>query len=458
VRIESRRRDARATTLIAIFILCFGAAWQLAALETTAPNTIYDSNPKHLWNRLNETLFQRTAQDGKKFGLDELDILYWFRTQTLLTEPTHQQALAVMDEFIHSHGEKLISDPLKRALLQRDLWELFDWSAKRFWKPEQIQGARELQPRLAKMIRRLALTTNEIAALPDNYAQSVVKGLADLPHELFETNGDWVGVSIRGYNPVQVAPEHLQQFDGHSAFSVMVHMPGGRQAAMDYLESLRRFAQFDHPWMYVSNRMLWVSTNEPRDVLILNTNIPQFATNTEWALARRMCVIDVDGKIQPTPITESIQLRRYCKIEPAFSDPNFWMSTNIVQIFHEFQFDKRHNGLLRSVGKDERGFNFVHFRSQGIDPFEREYRNGSQEGPIDSDRIQSEVLKTCFECHSSRGIFSVKSYTGDLSPLPIPKPLDLAPVPFTREAMATIYWKQRQYDWGLLQGLWAQND
>ena len=228
---------------------------------------------------------------------------------------------------------------------------------------------------------------------------------------------------------------------------------------MEYLESLRSFAQYDHPWMYVSNRMMRVSPNEPKDVLNLNTNIPQFSTNTEWAIARRMCVIDVDGKIQPTPITESIQMRRFCKIQRAFSDPNVWMSTNIVQIFHEFQFDKRHNALLRSVGKDEKAFNFVHFRSQGMDPFEREFRNGAQEsGPIDSGRFQSEALKTCFECHSDRGIFSVLSYTGSLSPLAIPKPIDLAPIPFTREATATIYWKQRQYDWGLLQGFWRQED
>ena len=44
---------------------------------------VYDPNPHHLWNRLNETLFDRTAQDGKKYGLDELDILYWRTNQPL---------------------------------------------------------------------------------------------------------------------------------------------------------------------------------------------------------------------------------------------------------------------------------------------------------------------------------------------------------------------------------------
>jgi hypothetical protein len=31
--------------------------------------------------------------------------------------------LAVLDEFISTHGERLVRDPLKRAWLQRDLWE-----------------------------------------------------------------------------------------------------------------------------------------------------------------------------------------------------------------------------------------------------------------------------------------------------------------------------------------------
>src|SRR3954463_9242120 len=62
-------------------------------------STVYDPNPKHLWNRLNETLFDRIAPDSKQYGLDELDILYWGRTTHLLTEPSHQRTLAVLDEF-----------------------------------------------------------------------------------------------------------------------------------------------------------------------------------------------------------------------------------------------------------------------------------------------------------------------------------------------------------------------
>jgi hypothetical protein len=166
-------------------------------------NAIYDPNPNHLWNRLNETLFVRTAQDGKKYGFCELDILYWSRTTNLLVGVPHQRALAVLDEFITSHGETQIRDPLKHALLQRDLWALFDWTARpNFYNGRFAGEQHELQKRLAIVIRRLALTTNEIAALPDNYAQAGTNlALTDLPRGMFQINGNWVNVSVDGMDP-----------------------------------------------------------------------------------------------------------------------------------------------------------------------------------------------------------------------------------------------------------------
>ena len=110
-------------------------AWWLqtaGAAMAAVESTIYDPDPRHLWNQLNQTLFERTAPDGKQFGLDELDILFWRTTDHLLAGPSREKTLAVLDEFISTKGEGLLHDPLKRAWLQRDLWALFDWSAKPF--------------------------------------------------------------------------------------------------------------------------------------------------------------------------------------------------------------------------------------------------------------------------------------------------------------------------------------
>jgi hypothetical protein len=198
----------------------------------------------------------------------------------------------------------------------------------------------------------------------------------------------------------------------------------------------------------------------------LNPNLPQFPTNTEWALVRRMCVIDTGGKIQPAPITESIQMRRYY----AFTRPTTIMVTNrngyVVPVpippinNYEFQMNRRQNCELREIGQNEKGFNFVHFHGIGIDPFESSFRNAADiQQPPDSSKLQSVTLHTCMECHSSGGIFSVNSYTRFLSfSESSQRPANLTPVDFNREIMNTIFWKQRQFDWGLLQGLWHQEN
>lgn len=418
-------------------------------------NTIYDSNTNHLWNRLNETLFVRTAPDGKQFGLDELDILYWGRTTNLLAGTSHHKALASLDEFIHTHGEKQIHDPLKRALLQRDLWELFDWSTGYTSSPNEKLARRDLQSRLVIAIRQLALTTNEIAALPDNYARTTKISAPDLPAGLNQTNGDWLSVSDQ--NAGLTAPSHVASFRGHSTFQVLVHFPAGRQAAIAYLNQLHRF---EHVWIYVTNYSTLDTTNEPHEVLSLNPNLPQFPTNTEWALIRRMCVIDADGSLQPTPIMESVQMRRYYTFtDRMITNSGGGVNSITPQNRYEFQMNRRQNCELREIGQNEKGFNFVHFMGMGFDQFEYTSRNASNEVEVlDSARLQSVTLDTCMQCHSGPGLFSVNSYTRFLSFSESPeRPANLTPLDFHREVLATIDWKQRQFDWGLLQGLWQNN-
>jgi hypothetical protein len=454
-------------SVLPILMVVFGLTGRLVAADTTGGNTIYDSNPKHLWNRLNQTLFERTAPDGKKYGLDELDILYWANTTNLLSRSSRSEAFAVLDEFINTHGEKLISDPVKRALLQRDLWQLFDWTTYHHEGPNDVHRAfsknfpvatRELQIRLAVLLRRLALTPNEIAALPDNYAQADSRNLPDLPHHLFDTNGDWVSLGISSYNS-DIAPIHSQSFGSRSGFSIAVHVPENRQAAISYLENLRKFAQDNEAWVYHTNRNPSGFANAPKEILALNPAIPQFPTNTEWALVRRMYLIDLDGNIQPSRLVESIQVRRYVQIKRAFGDPHVSMHTNIVQKFFEFQLDRRHNASLRAIAADEAGFPFVQFMGKGIDLFEAEYKDPSDNRkPLTSAKYKEQFLQTCFSCHSDPGIFSVLSYTGSFSGSNQRYPTDLTPIDSSLIGREALNLKRNQYSWGLLQGLWHSED
>ena len=110
--------------------------------------TLYDRDPNHLWNRLYRALYQRVTTDGKEYGYDELDPLLWWQTKYLLTNPANRQAATVLDEFLSTHGERAINDPLKRAILQRDLWAIFDWTTQsQDSSPEKLN----LQNRLARL-------------------------------------------------------------------------------------------------------------------------------------------------------------------------------------------------------------------------------------------------------------------------------------------------------------------
>src|ERR1700735_684782 len=55
------------------------------------PNTFFDSDPNHPWNRLYGMLFIRPGLDGKLYGLNEVDPVYWETTQYLLKAPIHEQ-------------------------------------------------------------------------------------------------------------------------------------------------------------------------------------------------------------------------------------------------------------------------------------------------------------------------------------------------------------------------------
>src|SRR5262249_44642952 len=150
-------------------------------------------------------------------------------------------------EFLAKDGDKLINDPLKRAVFQHDLWAIFDWLA----NPDAVYGSRSddctpeqraLQIRLARIIRRLALSAEQIQQLPDNYSRAIASKLfstshnpdepetAFLPPELFTPDGPWV--LLAGEIGRSAGPLHLRFVQGRSAFFVFMNLPGGREATL----------------------------------------------------------------------------------------------------------------------------------------------------------------------------------------------------------------------------------
>ena len=61
-------------------------------------------------------------------GSTSLDPLLWRNTNYLLEEKSWPRTRALVGEFLRAHAERQITNPTKRAILQRDLWAIFDWA------------------------------------------------------------------------------------------------------------------------------------------------------------------------------------------------------------------------------------------------------------------------------------------------------------------------------------------
>jgi hypothetical protein len=152
-----------------------------------------------------------------------------------------------MVEFVRERGEALVDDPVKRAILQRDLWLVANWLAAR---PEDERD-KLLEP-ITAAIGLLALTSDQIARLPDTYAAAVASGAfaaafdsdapdrSYLPPDLFNPAGPWVCV---GRTDGPTSPEHLaanprilrqdNRFT-NSTFLTFLKLPAGRKDGQSY--------------------------------------------------------------------------------------------------------------------------------------------------------------------------------------------------------------------------------
>lgn len=412
------------------------------AINRTAPGkqaAIYDSNPNHIWNRLYRSLCLRTAKTGHQYGGDQLDPILWSETDHLLSGPSYEGAIKSLDEFLATNAERSITDPLKRALLQHDLWAVFDWSTQRHnnFAPQR----RALQIRLAQAIRRLALSKKQLEELPRNYLDAVAsKAFATrydptqpqtpfLPPDLFEPESSWVPLSVIGGEVA--AASHVSEFFGRSVFLIFMRLPEGREATLSYLKKL---ADFPQPWI-----------QDPRTPgrLLPNPSLPQFSAGTQLALVRQMMLIDNQGNLVPTKLTEQVQVRVHLTTmgtirEAVLVDSNKAreaLSVIELKLSREKLISGKSGGL-RAVAPDEKEFPL--FQSHGVDLFQRAGENEAIENRM------RPVLRSCSHCHFGPGIHAVLSRRRSL----------IASWSPDYEASSTVSWKHSQYDYGLLKGLW----
>ena len=443
-----------------ILALAFAAVlgvlvWSIVQLiRGHAPHAvaIYEPNPDHLWNRLHATFFVRDDLPDTKHLPDALDPPLWFHTPYLLSNPSHKYALQVLDEFLQTHAENLIRDPIKRVILQRDLWAVFDWAverrSERVGDPAYEKEKRELQTRLAEVLRRIALKPKELAALPNNYAQAVASGefarqydpayreRPFLPADLFEEYGPWVELEDPGSAEL-VAPQHFSRFSGRSSFLVFLHFPGGRKVAFDYLQALW---DFPGPWV--------LTRADAHHRQVLNPNVPQFPAGTEVALVRQLTLFDNYGRLVNSPITESVyrEIRKSNDL-PASLDEAFVPSG---ADFCDFELSRSQLFAAKAGGL------------RALQPGEKDFPKFGASGPDEGRPGQYQtldyyfpLLKQCDFCHQGAGVHSLNSHVKLLKPHALQKDRHSeSSGPQWWQDERTLSWKQSHDDWASLMDFW----
>src|SRR5215831_1232054 len=178
-------------------------AYRAGSLTKQEPQSIYAVDPQDSWNRIFYLLFTRTVkvrladnfEEGAPFvpvriatrlpqmasartfervesGDRAVDPLYpsFFNSagvESVLIDLQYLQFKNVLQEAL---SEQAARPPLQRALMQADAWAAFDILHRHRGLSGEVGDRRsELLLMLSQFVRKLALTLEEIAALPDTY-------------------------------------------------------------------------------------------------------------------------------------------------------------------------------------------------------------------------------------------------------------------------------------------------
>jgi hypothetical protein len=454
------RSVAYASAAISGIWLC----WHIS-IRAAEPAALFNPDPHHVSNRLYRQLHVRTDSGGKEYGFDSLDPLLWNKTDYLLAGKSHAQAIALLEEFLRTHAERQIADPLRRAILQRDLWAVFDWADQPDRSELTHQAERhELMAKLAPIVHRLALSPDELAQLPDTYAHALQNhefpasyypaspNQAFLPPDLFDPHGPWICLGAPFHDwaaPFQdlAAPFHDLSFTARSAFFVFARLPDGRGATLGYFKQL---AELKIPLFVTMQESGW-----PQPMIVWNPQIPQFPVGTEFALVRKMVLPDRDGSLHLTPVTESVQIRHYTDIPNV--NPMAGRDTRLAQRFQdpsEIKLSRMllfsdHDSGLRGVTASEDSFLIFPAMTHDFDMIEGEPMRARAESPF----------RQCTSCHLGPGIQSMMSFSfrGNPNQGPVLSPR-LAETTPRDESEKVLQWVQMQQKWKDLLQLWTSEN
>lgn len=254
----------------------------------------YSPDSNHIWNRVQNSMLLRTGPDGSKWGCDEVDPLLWPGSKHVLIGAKYKEAVALLHEFVNTHAERLVRDPLARALFQRNLLAVFHWAARAISVGDHsltccaecrgnavgcYKERTQLSELLAAMIKAVAISTDEIHRLPDSYRALKATKTGD---ELYLPGRP--GFTLIGRDDgMAVAPIHSGNFP-MSEFLVYLRLPPTGPTATEGVGSFTTYSrmQFEHAERQFI--LLHASTDEQEEAAALR----DLKAGATWKLLHAM--------------------------------------------------------------------------------------------------------------------------------------------------------------------------
>lgn len=319
------------------------------SLRSDAPLALYDEDPQSLVNRLFAAFYIRTSDIPTKRGGpavrrieggDVIDFLAWAGSDYWSASDTCDRLSSVLDECLANPARVRPSDPIKRAMLMRDLWAPFDFLASaniaRVGDKATRQRRDTLCRKLAAVIRGLTLSPAEITALSDTYSVAVKSGrfAAEhafdpsrdyLPKNLLTDPDEWQEIDF--FQPTDIHEDiqerfvtlHTRNYKGRSYFRVFYRFPGGRSALEEYLS-------------YIDAEGIDWKRDAHRGFISIRSGLRQIPLGTEVALVQFMMTLDDQLRPTPTPIVESVRLRVFRNVDGGPQPPtNTAVGMNVAE-------------------------------------------------------------------------------------------------------------------------------
>jgi len=325
------------------------------SLKSDAPLPLYDSDPQSLANRVFAAFYIRTSNIPTKRGGepvrrieggDGIDFLAWPGSDYWSSVETCQRLSSLLDECLADPARLRPADPLRRAILQRDLWAPFDFLLSRNIAREGDKATRQRRDavcrKLAAVIRGLTLSKAEIQALPDTYALAIKSGrfasehrfdpqLDYLPPGLATTSDGWQEIDF--FQPTDIHEDiqerfitlHTRNYKGRSYFRVFYRFPGGRPALEEYLK-------------YIDTSAIDWRRSAQRGFIQVRDGAQQIPVGTEVALVQNLITLDDDLRPTPTRIVESVRLRVFRNVDGGPEPPT---NTGVGMNVSEFTMKRR---------------------------------------------------------------------------------------------------------------------